>query len=128
MKKLLFIATTFLAVFSVASCDYYDKIENVSAGMFYESFWSSRPKGTSEEPYYTMKFSGTCHCRLRYYLKESVDVDLKAYYSCNGAEEDGHYYYITDFKKDYAHFKVLNDSILTLWVNGEAYTMYKQKK
>jgi len=119
-----------LAVLPMTSCvDYYDKEENISAGMFYESFWSSRPKGSSELPYYTMKFSGTCHCRLRHYITESVDVDLKAYYSVyDNPEDEGKYYSITDFEKDYAHFKVLNDSTLTLWADGEVLTMYKQQK
>jgi len=127
MKKILFTIMILVATTALTSCDYYDKVEDISAGMFYESFWSSRPKGSSEVPYYTMKFSGTCHCRLRHYITEDVDVDIKAYYSIeDNPRNENKYYSITDFKQDFAHFEVLNYNTLTLWVDGETYIMYKQ--
>lgn len=129
MKKVLKIFFASLLGLAITSCEKeYDKVEDISAGMFYESYWSSRQKGSSEIPYYTMKFSGTNQCRLRHYLTESVDVDLKAYYSAYDSQEGIHYYAITDYKQDFAHFRVDNDSTLTLWIDDKAFTMHKQSK
>jgi len=123
--KMVFALTLLLGTTSCIDSvvNYWDKEEDISRGMFAESYWTSQNDGTEAFPYYTMKFSGTCHCRLRIYVTNNVDIDVKQYYSCFGEEHGS--YEITDFNKQYATFKVIDDKTLELYYDGKTIMMRK---
>jgi len=133
MKK-YFIAmiATVLMMGSLSSChididdDLDDHIEDVLEGKFHDSYWSTRPGDSNEVPYYTMKFSGMNTCRLRHYLTEDVDVDIKAYYYVDDYDHGKCYYVISKNCHDYAYFHIIDRQTILFEIEGHSYYMYKR--
>jgi len=109
-----------IAILSALACD-PDLNKKETLGKMGESFWVSY-QGEKVIPYYTMKFSAPNVCRVREYITENVDLDIKQFYQ---EAPDGSFE-VTDYKKTYATFRQLDSKTIELQVYGETVKMYRQ--